>query len=368
MAEHISRRKSRHLEVCLDDDLPVESGRTGFSELDFFHSSLPIANYTDIDLSTSFLGYELRLPLMISCMTGGSDEGRTLNRILAQSAAEKGIAFGLGSIRIMLEHPERRDDFFMRRLAPDIPILANIGASELENYRPSILNDAVKSIEADALYVHLNAAQELFQERGCRDFRNWKSSLFRLLNEADFPILVKETGAGIPPSDGVEILEHGAAFIDIAGSGGTDWVAVESLHRNENSQDSSFYGWGYPSAALLLAYRDISHRNDAQGKLVRDKVIASGGIRTVKEYSLCLAASAWLAASALPFIRSAARGGHSAVHDYIDNIEQGIRRAIVLSGAADLTEFRCSRLKVSRKLSFNAKALVDEFDIRNISR
>lgn len=371
MSESISGRKTRHLDICLDEFLPVETGRTDFDQLDFHHHCLPKADYTQIDLTTDFLGYNLKLPLMISCMTGGSDEGRNLNRILAQCAAEKGIAFGLGSIRVMLQHPERLADFTMRPLAPGIPILANIGASELAHYSPVQLAEALKQLEADALYVHLNAAQEIFQDNGSRDFRAWRENLLALIENADFPVLVKETGAGIAPLEGMELLRHGAAYIDLAGSGGTDWVAVECM-RHEESQaeminDLSFFGWGYPTAALLLAYSRISRRDDAKGAIFRNRFIASGGIRTAKQYALSLAGGAWLAASALPFIKKASAKGRYGVYKYIDSIEKGIRSAIVLSGATNLNNFRNSRLRVSRELHYTACALVNDFDILNES-
>ena len=73
------------------------------------------------------------------------------------------------SIRVMMEHPETLPDFLLKRLAPDSPVLANIGAAQLLEYEPEKILDAVESIAADGLYVHLNAAQEFFSDRRRKD-------------------------------------------------------------------------------------------------------------------------------------------------------------------------------------------------------
>ena len=363
--ESLPRRKTRHLNVCLDESSGVETGAARLDEIALPHCAVPRCSPGDVRLGTRFLGYDLALPVMISCMTGGSDEGRRLNRLLAEAAGQRGLAFGLGSIRVMLRHPETRAHFTMRQLVPDSPILANIGAAQLDEYSTDQLVEAVRSLEADGLYVHLNAAQELFQEGGDTDFSHWRDGLRRLIEEAPIPVLVKETGAGIGPNEGLALLRQGAAYVDLAGSGGTDWVAVESIREGaetaagrDESLAGSFLNWGYPTAELLLAYRLLAESTGEAGDLVRGRIIASGGLRRPRDYVVSIAGGAYLAAAALPFIRRASRG-LQAVHDYIDDIETALRRAVPLSGAGSLEDFRHLRLRVKRDLEYNARVLAE---------
>lgn len=412
-SESLPRRKTRHLNICLDEFSPVETGSSRLDEIALPHCAIPRSAPGDLHLGTRFLGYDLAMPVMISCMTGGSEEGRRLNRLLAEAAGRRRLAFGLGSIRVMFRYPETRAHFTMRSLVPDSPILANIGAAQLAEYSAERLVEAVRSLEADGLYVHLNAAQELFQEGGDTDFSHWRDNLRRLIEEAPIPILVKETGAGIGPREGLELLRWGAAYVDLAGAGGTDWVAVESIREGkldghgegtgwregagdgkgaegaggpmfggaavrdgfslggggtvprrdgfgvrDESLAGSFLNWGYSTAELLLAYRLLAEVGGETGDLVRGRIIASGGLRRPGDYVVGIAGGAYLAGAALPFIRRASRGP-KAVHNYIDDIDTALRRAILLSGVDSLEAFRHLRLRVKPDLEYNARVLAE---------
>ncbi len=356
------KRKQKHLDVCLDRALPVDSGNTRLSDIQLPHRALPETDIAGISLSTSFLGYELKSPLLISCMTGGSPEGNRLNRLLAEAAGKHGIAVGTGSIRVMLTHPETRSDFELKKTAGDVPVLANIGAAQLSQYPAKTLVEAVKSIEADGLYVHLNPAQELFQDGGDCNFNNWYKGIAKLTEKADFPILVKETGGGIAPFEGLRLLNLGVSFIDVAGSGGTDWIAVEAHSRgyDESSAAASFKNHGYPTAELLLAYRQIARAGGSSGSLVSGRIIASGGLRTPRDFAVSLACGSHLAAAALPFIRLASEGGIDALSEYIGELGIGIRAAIVLGGTGSLGNFRKSELRIIPEVLDNAEKLAEE--------
>ena len=49
---------------------------------------------------------KIAIPLLISSMTGGTEKAGEINRILARAAQETGVALGVGSQRVGLEHPE----------------------------------------------------------------------------------------------------------------------------------------------------------------------------------------------------------------------------------------------------------------------
>ncbi len=361
MKESLKDRKNRHLEICLHEN--VETGCTELDSIRLPHCALPECSADTVDLSTSFLGYTLKMPVLISCMTGGSGRGRDLNRILARSAEKCGMAIGTGSIRVMMENPEYKNHFTLKEEAPNVPVLANIGAAQLTEYSHKRILDAVKQIGADGLYVHLNPAQELFQKGGDSDFRGWYKAVAALTEASDIPVLVKETGNGISPEEGLKLLKLGVHFIDAAGSGGTDWIAVENSLNPESSEQaaaSSFYGWGYSTGELLLAYRYILEHSPENAALLHNRLIASGGLRTAMDFAVSLACGAYLAAAALPFIQAAEKGGEHAVCSYAASLENGIRRAMVLSGTAQLETFRSITLRVPPSLCRKARELADK--------
>ena len=126
------KRKDDHIRINVEED--VQSGlTTGLEKYSLQHCALPEINLSDVSPNTSFLGYEVKLPLLISSMTGGTHESEKINIHLAQAAQATGIAMGLGSQRAAAEDPIIAETFNLRKYAPEIPVFANLGAIQL-NY------------------------------------------------------------------------------------------------------------------------------------------------------------------------------------------------------------------------------------------
>ena len=271
------------------------------------------------------------MPFFISCMTGGSEGGFRANRTLAAAAEELGVPVGLGSIRVLLESPELFEHFHIKPLAPGVPVLANIGAVQVRDADHGALLHLVEKLEAQALVVHLNPGQELFQGEGDRDFRGLKESLRALLRSAPLPVIVKETGFGIGPGLARELLAAGASYIDLAGAGGTNWVSVESyrLPEEEAAAAAEFADWGMPTALLLAAF---------DGR--QPRLLASGGIRSGMDAVKSLALGAEMAGLALPAIRAAVDGGKDAVVALYRRLERTLRTVMVLTGSRTVAALR----------------------------
>jgi isopentenyl-diphosphate delta-isomerase len=284
-----------------------------------------------LDTSISFLGATLPLPLFISCMTGGSEQGFRANRELARAAQATGLPVGLGSFRVLFEHSELFEHFHLKALAPDVPVLANLGAVQVRDRDHDEIFEWLKKLEVQSLVVHLNPGQELFQPEGDRDFRGLKASLARLCRRCPVPVIVKETGFGILPSLARELLEAGAAYVDLAGAGGTNWITVEAyrIPETERGPAAEFADWGLPTAALLAAMAGTT-----------DRLLASGGLRTGLDAAKALALGARLAGMALPYIRRAADGGAEAVVRAVREQEQVLRAVMVLTGSRTLADLR----------------------------
>ena len=91
MSESTEQRKSRHLDVCLDEDVASRLD-AGWEGVRLRHEALPEMALADVDVGTAFLGLPLRAPLMISSMTGGTSRAAEINRRLARGAEAAGIA------------------------------------------------------------------------------------------------------------------------------------------------------------------------------------------------------------------------------------------------------------------------------------
>jgi len=127
LAETISDRKRSHLALCEGEEVEFAGKTTLLEEVDLVHDALPELAVDEVDVSTTLLGKRLRAPLLITGMTGGTDEASAINRGLAQVAEEHGIAFGLGSMRAMQRKPALAWTFEVRAHAPTTLVLANLG-------------------------------------------------------------------------------------------------------------------------------------------------------------------------------------------------------------------------------------------------
>jgi isopentenyl-diphosphate delta-isomerase len=267
-------------------------------------------------------------------MTGGSGKGFLANRELAAAAREKRCAVGMGSIRILFDHPELFDHFHLKALAPDVPVLANIGGVQVRDRDHGELFELVKKLEADALVVHLNPGQELFQPEGDRDFRGIREAIRRLCDVSPVPIIVKETGFGIRPSLTAALLRMGVRYVDVAGAGGTNWVVVEAyrLPEEQRREAMEFSHWGIPTAMLLAC---LGHHGG--------RILASGGVRTGLDAAKSLALGAHAVGLALPLIREVVTGGAEAVVGYLERLEKGLCSAMILTGSRTPAELRRDR-------------------------
>src|SRR6516164_2560748 len=166
------QRKKEHLELCLDTTSITSRYGTGLDRYAFVHNALPELDIDELDVGTKFLGKRLQAPILISSMTGGFELARQVNRNLAAAAQQLGLAMGVGSQRVAIEEPSVADSFDVRDVAPDILLLGNLGAVQL-NYGYTIdhCRRAVEMIGADGLILHLNVLQEAVQPEGNRNFK-----------------------------------------------------------------------------------------------------------------------------------------------------------------------------------------------------
>jgi len=188
------KRKMEHLDICLREDVR-SAARTGLERYRLIHQPLPEIALDEVRTDARFLNHELRAPLLLSSMTGGAASVSEINLRLAVAAQSLGLAMGLGSQRAGIENPALMDTYQVRDLAPDILLLANLGAVQLNyGYGLEECLRAVESVGADALILHLNPLQEALQPEGNTDFSGLLDKIAQICRELPVPVIVKEVG------------------------------------------------------------------------------------------------------------------------------------------------------------------------------
>ncbi len=335
-------RKLDHVRIVLDEDVSAKGVYTGFSAYRLPHEALPELDLAEINTTTTFLGKPLRAPLLLSSMTGGAPDVARINMALAEAAETLGLAMGVGSQRSALRDERLAYTYQVRRVAPRIPLLANLGAVQLNyGYGVDECRRVVEMIEADALILHFNALQEAVQPEGNTNFKGLLRRVEQVCRCVGVPVIAKEVGNGIGAGTARRLVEAGVWAIDVAGAGGTSWSEVERFRQTSAMGArvaSAFAGWGIPTTEAIRQVR---------AALPQITLIGSGGIRSGVDIAKALALGADLAGTARPALEPAtAEEGAAAViaglRAYIDEL----RVAMFCSGCGDLAALR--QLKLER--------------------
>lgn len=331
-------RKDDHIRITLEEDVAFTDVSTGLADYVFEHCALPEIDLAEVDPAQNFLHRRLDYPLIISSMTGGTPQSGNLNRVFAEVAAEFGIGMGLGSTRVMLEHPEVASTFQVRAYAPDLFLLANLGAVQLNHgYGVDACRRLVDLTEADALYLHLNPLQEALQPGGDTKFGDLLPRIEAVCAALDVPVIVKEVGWGLSADVAQRLINAGVTALDVAGAGGTSWSQVE-LYRQESATDqevaASFRSWGIPTAESLRQVRECAPAVP---------LIASGGLRTGIDVAKCLALGADVAALAAVLLEAAALSADT-LRERLDAICRQLKIAMFVTGSRDINALKAAPL------------------------
>jgi len=338
--DEIPSRKKEHVELCLASDVSFKKKSNGFDEWEFEHNALPELDLSEIDTTTHFLGKKLAIPLLVSGMTGGYSEASRINASLAKVCQLFGIGLGVGSQRQALENDAFHESYaIVRKHAPSIPVIGNIGATEIANLRDvDPIRRLVDLIEADAFAVHLNPLQEFLQPEGNTNFRGVLTGISTLVQKLPVPVIVKEVGAGISPSVAKRLFDVGVTIIDVAGAGGTSWAGVELL-RNEHASTIApeFWDWGVPTA---IAVRQVSACKPCDATL-----IASGGIANGVMIAKALALGADLTSMARPLLQILMEGGEDSLFHKLTTLKNDLLGVMFLTGASSIPALKATPIQ-----------------------
>lgn len=253
-------RKDDHIRYALEQPLK----QNDFDRVRFVHQSLPDIALDDINMSTTIGPFNLRVPLMINAMTGGSLKAKAINKKLAMIAKALDIPLATGSVSAALKDSSLSSTYtVIRDIYPKGLVFANIGAGSPIKKAQA----AVDLLQADALQIHLNAPQELVMPEGDRDFTTWKNDITSACKNLSVPLIVKEVGFGMSKETLQYLKTCGVTIVDISGYGGTNFIDVENKRRKEAMTYLNTHG--------LSTVESLLEARKAPGL----DLIASGGIR-----------------------------------------------------------------------------------------
>jgi len=335
----IGDRKNQHLDIVLGG-LGRGGARTGLDDVAFVHVALPELHMDEIDLSTAFLGRRIAAPLLVSSMTGGPARAEAINRNLARACAALGLPLAVGSQRVAIEAGEAGGlGAELRRLAPEVPLLANFGAAQLNTgFGAEEAQRAVEMIGADALIIHLNPLQEAVQPEGDRDWRGLLHRIEALARALPVPVVAKEVGSGLSGAVARRLWDAGVRILDVAGAGGTSWAAVEAERATSARQAAvarAFADWGLPTAQAIAGVR---------AACPEAVVIGSGGIRDGLDVARAIRLGADLVGQAGGLLEAATQSPEAVVEHFETVIAQ-LRVACFCTGSRDLAALRQAELQ-----------------------
>ncbi len=322
------QRKLDHIKYALKlGDGPQTSG---LEHVHFVHNCLPELNPQDISLSSRFGGILLLSPFLINAVTGGAEAVTEINRRLAQAAKKAGAALAVGS---QYGAVKRKTNYYsyevVREEYPDGVIFANTSALAT----PEEALETVKMIDADALQIHLNPAQELIMPEGDREFKGLFANMQRILEKCCVPVIVKETGCGMAARQVKQLLKAGFTCFDVGGAGGTNFPAIEAARYGGTAL---LNGWGLNTAQTLLETGSVC---GSEGFIA-----ATGGVRTGLDAAKCLALGADVIGMAGNVLAAAVNDGADAAAELITQAEDELRLLMLLTGAPDIRSMRTKPL------------------------
>lgn len=327
-------RKKEHIDLFLKTNYQQ---KTLFDDIYLEHNAIPELNFEEIDTNTTFLGKKIDYPIMINAITGGTDFSREINRHLSDIAYKFNIPIAVGSQTIGLHDGDSVESFrVVRDIVKDGVVIANLSA----NVNVDEVKMAIDMIEADAIQLHVNVAQELVMKEGDRQFRGILDNIKNIAKNVNVPVIVKEVGCGISRDVALRLYNVGVRYIDISGVGGTNFIEIEGK-RSGGKDYSDLYSWGIPTALSLIQCVDL--KDDLN-------IISSGGIHDSQDVikSLCIGAN--MVGISGEILRRLLDEGYNSAHKYIEELTHKLKITMLLLGRKDIDELNSVPYKLKGEL------------------
>ena len=325
MRQAVAARKKDHIALARHSKRPEKND---FDKIFLVRPTLPETAPNPENSECDFFGFRIAAPFFINAMTGGIEEGDSINRSLCKVSEESQIPMAFGSASLVELNPDALGGFIEARKLTNQPVLVNINA----NTDIKTVKLLIKSLDPIALQIHVNAVQELVMPEGNKDWM-WKEKIESIRNAAGIPVIVKEVGFGFDVASIMALAEMGIEAVDVSGKGGTNFCDIENCRR-EKGDFSYLSECGFSTVQSLLNARfahELLSLPEKEGISLPD-VIASGGVRNPLDVlkSLSLGAK-WVGISGA-FLSTLLGSGEDALMEEIKEWKEQFSGLISLYG------------------------------------
>ncbi|MGZ2370932.1 isopentenyl-diphosphate delta-isomerase [Ancylomarina sp. YFZ004] len=270
-------RKRDHIDLAFRSHM-----ENALADKRFYYEPL-LSAHPDKELKPfEFLGKQLRTPIWVSSMTGGTEKAAKINLNLARACSQFGMGMGLGSCRSLLDSKSHFADFDMRAvIGDDLPLYANLGICQIETLIKDKALDKVEAmllnLRADGLIVHINPMQESMQPEGDLLQRSPIETIQELMEEIKVPLIVKEVGQGMGPRSIEALMKLPIQALEFGAFGGTNFAKIELMRHPEKAGQvlDALSEIGHNAEEMLEWANDIYENSK---KIQCKELIISGGI------------------------------------------------------------------------------------------
>ncbi len=278
--ENSEARKADHIDLAFKSQIDAIHADGRF----YYEPMLAGHPDPDSDLNLTFLGKQLKYPLWVSSMTGGTEMAKKINKNLARMCGEFGFGMGLGSCRALLDSDDRMEDFDVRDLmGDDLPLFANLGIAQVEEClridAGESMTRLVTKLRADGLIVHVNPLQEWMQPEGDVIRRAPIETIKELLDKTALRVIVKEVGQGFGPESVSQLLRLPLEAIEMAAHGGTNFTKLELLRAKSEKGDIYAQMATVGHSAVEMVDFINGAAEDLHGAPGCKQIIISGGLK-----------------------------------------------------------------------------------------
>lgn len=310
--DHVTHALAQYTTQLTDD----------FTQTRFVHHSFPEIDAADISLQSTLATLPVETPFFINAMTGGSKQTKRINEQLAIIAKETNLAMATGSNSILLKDADTLDSFKVaRQVNPNGLLLANLGC----HHNAQNAQKVVDLLEANAIQIHTNTAQEMVMPEGERTFTGWLKNIEEIVKTVNVPVIVKEVGFGMSKETIRQLANIGVTTIDISGRGGTNFAQIENARRQVPY--ALLNNWGQTTLESLLEAKFAVNTHDLPVSL-----IASGGIKNSHAISVCLALGADTVGLSGHLLHHLQQNGLEATITHIHHLTEELRVIMTLLG------------------------------------
>jgi isopentenyl-diphosphate delta-isomerase len=343
----IEFRKLEHLLVCNYCNVEYKKG-TLLEDVELIHSGTSNCDLNDIDSSIKLFNKKLDAPLIVAAITGGHSKAKEINKNIAIAVEELNLGMGVGSQRAGIVNKDLVDTYSVVRDYTSSLVIGNLGAVNFieDNWNEETILKSVEMIDADAVAIHFNPLQEAIQPEGDVNFKGMnilKDIISNYKNKyGNIPFIAKQVGEGFSREDAILLKNLGFDAIDVGGSGGTSWAAVEYYRiKDENQKKFSerFLEWGIPTAVSILEVRSVYDNT----------IIATGGIRSGMDIAKSIVLGANCCGVALPILKAALKNSDEVIN-VLEKMIKELKTVMFLMGCENIDRLKKSRYIIKNEL------------------